>query len=366
MSAPFQSADFFAGSGLVTLGLEPYFQSSWANDISVGKERIFRINHPGKRFLRADISDISGKSLPPVDLAWASFPCQDLSLAGNLNGIDGDRSGLVWEWLRILAEMNSPPTVVVAENVYGLLTSNKGRDYQRLHQSLSDLGYQVGALVVDAFHFIPQSRVRVFVVGYHGSAAPAHQHAAKAGWCHPKALQALAADIPDFIYWNLPQPGQRTSSLKDIIDRDVDVPLERSAMMARLIPAAHYQKLLEEWQADPLAVFAGYRRTRTDGQRLEVRFDQQSGCLRTAKGGSSKQILIYQAHNKIVCRFMSPREAARAMGAPDSFQLAGTSNEAYTAMGDAVAVPVTRHLAAHLLAPLIQLHHATAAHRQPA
>jgi DNA (cytosine-5)-methyltransferase 1 len=176
----------------------------------------------------------------------------------------------------------------------------------------------------------------------------------------------LAAQIPGFVYWDLPMPSLRTSSLKDIVDRSVEVPQDRAAMMARLIPPAQYQKLLDEWQVDPLAVFAGYRRTRADGQRLEVRFDQQSGCLRTAKGGSSKQILIYLDQHQVACRFMSPREAARAMGAPDTFQLAGTSNDAYTAMGDAVAVPVTQHLAAQLLAPLIQFHHATAAHRQPA
>lgn len=366
MKASFRSADFFAGSGLVTLGLEPHLQSAWASDISPSKERIFRLNHPGKVFQRADICSLSGTSLPAVDLAWASFPCQDLSLAGNLGGIDAARSGLVWEWIRVLSEMPTLPSVVVAENVYGLLTSNQGQDYLRLHTALTRLGYQVGALVVDAIHFIPQSRTRVFVVGFRGALDGLPMAAPTPQWCHPSPVKALAKIAPDFKYWSLPLPPPRHTTLKHIIDRKEAAIPERSERMSQLIPQDHKSRLLDEFAADPEAVFAGYRRTRADGQRLEVRFDQQSGCLRTAKGGSSKQILIYQVDGTIVCRFMSPREAARAMGAPDTFQLAGTSNEAYTAMGDAVALPVTQHLAAKLIAPLIQAHYAQHAHRQPA
>jgi DNA (cytosine-5)-methyltransferase 1 len=366
MKASFRSADFFAGSGLVTLGLEPHLQSAWANDISPSKERIFRLNHPGKLFQRADICTLSGSSLPAVDLAWASFPCQDLSLAGNLGGIDAARSGLVWEWIRVLSEMPTLPSVVVAENVYGLLTSNQGQDYLRLHKALTRLGFHVGALVVDAIHFIPQSRTRVFVVGFRGELDGLAMTASTPQWCHPGPVKSLAKIAPDFRFWSLPLPPPRSTTLKDIIDRQEPFMAERSQRMAQLIPEDHMARLLDEFAADQAAVFAGYRRTRADGQRLEVRFDQQSGCLRTAKGGSSKQILIYQAEGAIACRFMSPREAARAMGAPDTFQLAGTSNEAYTAMGDAVALPVTQYLASKLIAPLIQAHYAQRTHRQPA
>lgn len=366
MKAPFRSADFFAGSGLVTWGLEPYIQSAWASDISLSKERIFRINHPEKKFLRADICGISGTNLPAVDLAWASFPCQDLSLAGNLGGIDAARSGLVWEWTRILSEMRELPSVVVAENVYGLLTSNKGADYLRLHASLTELGYQVGALVLDAIHFIPQSRMRVFVIGFLGKLEDHPLRLSQPTWCHPRPVQALADKIPDFPYWGLPAPAPRKTSLKDLIDRNEPIHRERSKTMLQLIPLEHMCRLQAELATDPMAVFAGYRRTRAEGQRLELRFDQQSGCLRTAKGGSSKQILIFQENEELVCRFMSPREAARTMGAPDDFILAGSSNEAYTAMGDAVALPVTQYLAQHLLAPLIHARLTSTVHRQPA
>jgi DNA (cytosine-5)-methyltransferase 1 len=353
MKAPFRSADFFAGSGLVTLGLESYFQSAWANDLSPSKARIFRLNHPEKKFLQADICDVSGTRLPIVDLAWASFPCQDLSLAGKNGGIDAARSGLVWEWMRVLSEMPQLPSVVVAENVYGLLSSNQGRDYLSLHDALTVLGYQVGAIVLDAYHFLPQSRVRVFVVGYLGQAPPALLSMSVSTWCHPRPLLAIAQQRPDFRYWALPHPAPRNTALRDLIDRSEPVVTSRSELMRKLIPADQLQRCQGILQADSTAVLAGYRRTRADGQRLELRFDQQSGCLRTAKGGSSKQILVFQQDGMLACRFMSPREAARAMGAPDSFVLAGTANEAYTAMGDAVALPVTRHLATHLLSPLV-------------
>src|SRR5687767_9925072 len=97
-----KALSFFAGSGLVDAGLQPEFQTVWANDVSSRKASVFRANHPQRLFSEADIRTIDGRDLPVADLAWASFPCQDLSLAGERNGMaDGTRSGLFWEWLRV-------------------------------------------------------------------------------------------------------------------------------------------------------------------------------------------------------------------------------------------------------------------------
>jgi DNA (cytosine-5)-methyltransferase 1 len=103
----FRALDFFAGSGLVTLGLAPEFETIWANDICAKKGEVYVANHPSDHFHLRDIREVRGRDLPSADLAWASFPCQDLSLAGNLNGIgSGTRSGMFWEWIRVLEEMH--------------------------------------------------------------------------------------------------------------------------------------------------------------------------------------------------------------------------------------------------------------------
>lgn len=107
-----------------------------------------------------------------------------------------------------------------------------------------------------------------------------------------------------------------------------------------------------------------YRRTRFDEngnkvQRAEVRFDDIAGCLRTPRGGSSRQFIILVEGNKVRSRLLSPREAARLMGLPDTYRLPENYNDAYQISGDGVAVPVVRHLAKHILEP--QLTHATQA-----
>lgn len=114
--------EFFAGSGLVAQGLSGYFQPAWANDICAKKAAVYTANHGAEHFHLGSVSDVNGTDLPEAPLAWASFPCQDLSLAGLTGGIHASRSGLVWEWLRIIDEMPSRPPVLVAENVAGLVS----------------------------------------------------------------------------------------------------------------------------------------------------------------------------------------------------------------------------------------------------
>lgn len=129
--------EFFAGSGLVAEGLRGCFQPAWANDICAKKAAVYTANHGAEHFYLGSISEVSGTDLPDAPLAWASFPCQDLSLAGLTGGIHAARSGLVWEWLRIIDEMPSRPPVLVAENVAGLVSVAGGEHYRTLHQVLA-------------------------------------------------------------------------------------------------------------------------------------------------------------------------------------------------------------------------------------
>ena len=110
-NAPWTMHEFFAGSGLVAYGLKGMFKPIWANDISEQKAAVYKENFGDGYFKLDDIKNIDGKNLPFANLSWASFPCQDLSLAGSLGGIHASRSGLVWEWLRVLDEMPNKPKI---------------------------------------------------------------------------------------------------------------------------------------------------------------------------------------------------------------------------------------------------------------
>ncbi len=87
--------------------------------------------------------------------------------------------------------------------------------------------------------------------------------------------------------------------------------------------------------------------------QAEARFDGLAGCLRTPAGGSSRQFLIEVDGEATRTRFLSPREAARLMGLPDTFRLPARATDALHLIGDGVAPPVVRFLSEHLLLPLL-------------
>jgi DNA (cytosine-5)-methyltransferase 1 len=120
----------------------------------------------------------------------------------------------------------------------------------------------------------------------------------------------------------------------------------------------HLSKVKYAQTSGKRVVGAIYKRTRPDGnggkiQRAEVRFDDVAGCLRTPAGGSSRQLILLVEGDSIHSRLLSPREAARLMGLPDSYHLPAKYNDAYHLAGDGVAVPVVRFLAAKLLKKLV-------------
>lgn len=342
--------DFFAGSGLVTHSLKPFFNVVWANDISEQKAEVYIRNHGAGHFHLEDISKISGHDMPYVDLSWASFPCQDLSLAGKGEGIHANRSGLVWQWLRTMDEMETMPDILAAENVEGLISSNEGENYISLHNELIKRGYQAGAIKLNAQNWIPQSRPRIFIIAVKkGIILPAQLCSQGPNWLHPDNIIRAASKVKDWIWWNMPEPAERKCQLSDLIEWDAPVDeSEKTNQLLTLLSEKHEKQLA---QSDNIAI-TGYKRTRSGKQRLELRFDGIAGCLRTPKGGSSRQILVMKRKGVIHTRLLTARETARLMGAPENYWLPEKYNDAYMAMGDAVAVPAVHYLAEHLLFPL--------------
>ena len=348
LRAPWTMHEFFAGSGMVAYGLSGMFNPVWANDISDKKAVVYRSNIMGNHLVLDDIKNISGAALPHAHLSWASFPCQDLSLAGSLGGIDAARSGLIWEWLRILKEMPQRPSVLLIENVAGLLSANQGKNYSKLHHALLSLSFKSGAIMIDAVHFVPQSRPRVFVIAVRKDIEiPPELMDTGPNWLHNKAAVALGNDLPEWVWWRAEKPKSRHININEIID--FSLPYDKDDVL-RLISPRH-RVILDSMEN---AVATGYRRTRNGKQCLELRFDGVAGCLRTPEGGSSKQFLIVKRNGEVHARLISPREAARLMGAPDSFVLPDTYNDAYKAMGDAVVIPVATFIGASFLIKLAE------------
>lgn len=358
--------EFFAGGGLARLGLDGDFACVFANDIDPAKARAYRTAHGGEDLREGDIWALSSADLPgQAALAWASFPCQDLSLAGARRGLAAPRSGAFWGFHRLIEKLKQEkraPDILALENVSGLLSSHGGADFTALVHALDDLGYRVGALEIDAALFTPQSRPRLFVIAARNP--PAHlTSAGPAAPFHTPALRAVVARMPEnlrkhFVWWRLDAPPTRNTRLIDLIDdanTAWDAPEKTAKLLAQMSP-------LQRARVDALrasgqrAVGAVFRRIRIEHgqrvQRAEARFDGLAGCLRTPAGGSSRQILLFVDGADIRSRLLSPREAARLMGVPDHYPLPEGQTAALHLLGDGVCVPVVRWLSAHLLGPL--------------
>jgi DNA (cytosine-5)-methyltransferase 1 len=363
---PRLALDFFAGSGLVRLGLAPMFKTVWANDYCPKKAAVYNANFPSEILDGREIESVTGHDLPNADLAWASFPCQDLSLAGNRLGMEtGTRSGLFWHWIRVLDEMarrNKRPPVLCAENVVGFLSAHRGRHFKAAYEALRQRGYLVGVVVIDARMFVPQSRPRTFVVAASSdiSLRGLTQNVPKLPFHTTPVVKA--ADVvgdSDWVWWSLPVPAGRVSRFADLCDLNAPCDTEEKTQeLLNMLSGANRIKLKAALATRSTWIGTGYRRTRNPNglgktQSLELRFDGLAGCLRTPDGGSSRQIVLIVEKGRVRSRLLTVRECARLMGAHDDFQLPGTYNDGYRAMGDAVAVPVTQFLAKQLLAPLV-------------
>jgi DNA (cytosine-5)-methyltransferase 1 len=365
--------EFFAGGGMARAGLGEEWECLFANDNDAKKAAGYAANWGDGHLTVADVGALTAADLPGrADLAWASFPCQDLSLAGAGAGLQGRRSGTVWPFwrlMRALAAEGRAPSLVVLENVCGALTSHGGEDFAAIGAALADGEYRFGALVMDAVRFLPQSRPRLFIVGVHGRRAlPASLMAAGPSplW-HPSRLAGAQEKLSRrskaaWVWWKLPEPAPRTSAFSESIEDQPRGVVWHSAAETRrllsLMAPLHRHKVEMAKSAGQRMFGAIYKRTRRDAsgqsvQRAEVRFDGVSGCLRTPVGGSSRQSILVVEGRRVRSRLLSPREAARLMGLPDSYRLPENYNEAYHLAGDGVAVPVVRFLAARLLEPLL-------------
>lgn len=356
-------------------GLGDGWSCLFANDVDARKGAAYAENWGAGALRIADIQTLTPADIPgKADLAWGSFPCQDLSLAGAQAGLDGSRSGTFypfWRLMRGLIDDDRGPPLIALENVCGTLTSHGGADFAAIGKAFTEAGYVWGALVIDAALFTPQSRPRLFMVG-----ARVDPEALRELSCagpsepfHSRALQAAVGQLPDpvgrrHVWWRLPIPPPRQRVFRDEIEeKPSDVGWHTQSETARLLSMmspANLAKVAAARVSGRPQVGAVYRRTRPGPgggpvQRAEVRFDDVAGCLRTPAGGSSRQTILLVDGPTVRSRLLSARETARLMGLPDSYRLPAGYTQAYHLTGDGVAPPVVRHLAQHLFEPLLAM-----------
>ena len=359
--------EFFAGGGMVRAGLGPGWTCLLANDIDAAKAAAYQANWGADEFHPGDIAALEPCDLPGrADLAWGSFPCQDLSLAGSGAGLAGARSGTFyafWRLMRGLIGEGRGPRLIALENVCGTLTSHGGRDFAAIAETFAAAGYHLGALVIDAALFRPQSRPRLFLIGVEAGTviSPALQTCGPCAPFHTDALvRAMRASPAPTVWWRLPPPPPHGLTLADVIDDDAadwHSPDQTARLLALMSPV-HLAKVAAARRGGRRLVGTVYRRTRRDRagarvQRAEARFDGLAGCLRTPAGGSSRQLILVVEGESVRSRLMSARETARLMGLGDDYRLPANYNAAYRLTGDGVVVDVVRRLAAQLFEPLL-------------
>ncbi len=353
--------EFFAGIGLARAGLEQAgFSIAWANDYETKKHQLYRSQYGSDtEYHVGDIADVTGSDLPTGSaIAWASSPCTDLSLAGNRDGLAGRQSGTFWHFVRILDELGDDrPPVAVLENVTGLASSHSGDDLTAAVRAFNSLGYSVDALAIDARHFIPQSRPRMFLVGAltppNSDNSPSELRPEWLEWIHSDpTLTTHRAPLPIV-------PPLLTQGFTALADQLPDDDPHwwnpsRTADFLRSLSPVQAARLESLRASNQVSYRTAYRRTRQGKPVWEIRPDDIAGCLRTARGGSSRQAVVKAGEDKVAVRWMTPHEYASLMGIPDYRFGAATDNQIRFGFGDAVAVPVVAWLGKNYLMPLVR------------
>lgn len=356
--------EFFAGIGLARLGLEAAgFEVIWSNDYEAAKHSMYAAHFKDEKpYVVGDVGTIDSAEIPQsAAIAWASSPCTDLSLAGTRAGLAGRESSAFWSWLNVLRGMNEGiPPVVVLENVTGLATSHGGDDLRAAIRGLNALGYSVDAMVLDARRFLPQSRPRLFLVGLQDP-PPDHEMSGEDLDLRPEWLQTFYSDPSLKMHRaNLPTPPAfLTHGLSTIIETMESSDerwwdRSRTEAMVASLSAIQLERVRMLRKSPGVRYRTAYRRTRNSRPTWEIRADDISGCLRTARGGSSKQAVVQLGNGRLRARWMTPIEYARLMGAGNYDMNGARTSQALFAFGDAVAVPAVQWLGENYLRPHLE------------
>lgn len=302
--------DLFAGIGGIRLGFEQacpngiecVFTSEWDKF----SQETYKANFNNEN-VYGDITQIDEKLIPDHDILMAGFPCQPFSQAGLKKGFSDTRGTLFFDVERILLEKQ--PQVVFLENVKRLRTHDKGNTLKVIKKHLIKAGYKnLHVEVLKARDFgLPQNRERIFIIGF----------------------------LDESVKFEFPKPTNEPTRVGDILQKKVD---EKYTISDRL--------------------WAGHQRRKKENKLKGKGFgygivDKNSEYTNTIsaryyKDGS--EILVAQRGKNP--RKLTPREAARLQGFPESFKIPVSNNQAYKQFGNSVAVNVIEAIAKEIIKSL--------------
>lgn len=306
--------DLFAGIGgtrraFEKMGNTCVFSSEWDKYAQI----TYLKNYKEQPF--GDITLINEKDIPDHDILIGGFPCQPFSIAGvskkislgRKHGFEDERQGnLFFDIARILQEKR--PRSFMLENVKNLKSHDKGRTFEIINNTLSDLGYHVFTQVIDAKYYVPQHRERIFIVGFDKEVYPN-------------------------IDFKFPDKPKKQPRISEILEKKVD---DKYTLTDGLW--SYLQKYAEGHKAKGNGFGYGLIDPAVD-------INTRTLSARYYKDGS--EILIKQRGKNP--RRLTPRECARLMGFDDSFEIVVSDTQAYKQFGNSIVVPVVEAVASNMM-----------------
>lgn len=293
--------DLFAGIGGIRLGFEQAFsgvECVFTSEIDKFAIQTYKANF-GEENINGDITLISEKDIPEHDILLAGFPCQPFSQAGLKKGFSDTRGTLFFDIERILIEKK--PKAFLLENVKQLKGHEKGQTLKIILEHLRNAGYKVYFDVLKARDFgVPQNRERIFIVGF----------------------------LDQEVDFKFPQPTNTETFVGSILENRVD---EKYTISDKLWEGHQRRKTQNKLNGKGF----GYGLFNTSSPYTNTI------SARYYKDGS--EILIEQKGKNP--RKITPREAARLQGYPDSFEIPVSNAQAYRQFGNSVCVPVIAAIA---------------------
>lgn len=269
-----------------------------------------------------DGTDYNGK----VDLFVGGSPCQSFSIAGARGGFEDTRGTLFFEYCRLVKEIQ--PEVFIYENVYGVLTHDKGKTWATMQQVFGELGYSFKWQILDARNYgIPQGRRRLFVVGF-------KNHDCYERFSFPEPIE-LQYTMQDFLEENLAIGGLQSIDGKlTIVSDDKGEPDERYYLSEKL----------KAYVLAPGTKNFMHHDAKTDLPIARAIVKNMGNSYRASVNN------YVTTHGRL--RALTMREAHRLMGYPDSYRIVVSKAQAYRQAGNSIVVDVMMHIEEQILKAL--------------
>lgn len=342
---------FFAGAGGFDLGFD-YEGFEIAGVYEWDKYAIESYNnHFGTSHTVSDVKALQGEHLPEADVWTFGFPCQDISIAGQQAGIQGSRSGMFFEIMRLLGEVDEQPKIILAENV-----KNVKKYLPIIEEEYNRAGYSMYAGLYNSKNYgVPQNRERYFIIGVHHSIEKEFVHEHRHVPC-PRLLDILEIDV-DARYYMSHEKAQVVIEqyMEKLYVREATKLGYKEAAVGDSINISHPNSTTRRGrvgQQVAQTLLTGNEQIIVEGM-LDMKGNEQirrvyntegiSQTLTTSEGGHRQPKVLVD--EPLAIRKLTPREYARLQGFPDDYEQIVSNTQFYKQMGNAVSVPVAQHLA---------------------